>query len=337
MLVITMSWGCIHDTSKASTCSQENRLRTLENVLPCPYHMDWPLSCSWACDGICAIGFAKPCFYQGHVFPSVLAWLGNSGVGRNATSAVSCILHASTVVHNSRFDTTCATCELMCPYRTAMQTTWQQTEEPGANKRLQSHQVQSAVSWEYSTVMSPWPWSSLVTQEQSPNPLWRLCSSGLLEALNFNLYPWRIPEISLEKHGKGSHRWPLKTAWVMRDALRRSTTMPPGCTLARWAVLSMSSLGSLLRFWAELRGWNWCWLRIDWAILRGYFSGHFLWTANIHSTSELPQWPTKLHLTWDRQILNTGGFNPVEQYHYNISQFQAWVQIEAKNIKKWKT
>ena len=95
----------------------------------------------------------------------------------------------------------------------------------------------------------------------------------------------------------------------------------------------MSSLGSLFRFWAELRGWNWCWLRIDWAILRGYFSCHFLWTANIHSTSELPQWPTKLHFTWDRQILNTGGFNPVEQYHYNISQFQAWVQIEAKNGK----
>jgi hypothetical protein len=130
-------------------------------------------------------GFAKPCFYQGHAFPSVLAWLGNSGVGRNATSATSAVscIHASTLVHNSRFDTTCATCELMCPYRTAIPTTWQQTEEPGANKRLQSHQVQSDVSWEYTTVMSPWPWSSLVTQEQSPNPPWRRCSSGLLEAL----------------------------------------------------------------------------------------------------------------------------------------------------------
>ena len=339
MLVITMGWGCIHDTSKASTCSQEHQLRTLENVLPCPYHMDWPLSCSWACDGVCAILCALYRWLRQALLLSRACFSFSLGMTWQFWCWKKCYQRYQCCVLYS-----CINLGPQLPLRHDMRNMWAhvslQNSDPdnmaadrGTRSQQKAAEPPSAKWCKLRIYHGDEPLTLVILGH--PGTIAQPSMKALFQWLvgSFNLYPWRIPENSLEKHGKGSHRWPLKTAWDLRDALRRSTTMPPGCTLARWAVLSMSSLGSLFRFWAELRGWNWCWLRIDWAILRGYFSCHFLWTANIHSTSELPQWPTKLHFTWDRQILNTGGFNPVEQYHYNISQFQAWVQIEAKNGK----
>ena len=281
MLVITMSWGCIHDTSKASTCSQEHRLRTLENVLPCPYHMDWPLSCSWACDGICAILCAILCalyrWLRQALFLSRACFSFSLGMAWQFWCWKKC--YQCCVLYSS-----CINLGPQLPLRHDMRNMWAhvslQNSDPdnmaadkGTRSQQKAAEPPSAKCCKLRIFHGDEPLTLVILGH--PGTIAQPSMKALFQWLVGSFNPWRIPEISLKKHGKGSHRWPLKTAWVMRDALRRSTTMPPGCTLARWAVLSMSSLGSLLRFWAELRGWNWCWLRIDWAILRGYFSCHF--------------------------------------------------------------